>query len=406
MRPSETSLNSLAPSGQPPVYFGTFLKLLRHRYAIKQLQVLAHLPGWTQANYSRLESGELAPAFDQLRPIAAALQGAGVAWTPLERQQFLALARERIETKKTYREHKTEQQWDELRLALARLDTQAVSQEHTPPAVGRMASRPRLLETRHLVGREHWFASLLASLHQELPKKLIVLHGPVGIGKSSELHRLALHLLRAEPPRPHVLLCELPAAAHASGPQSALDVVLATLLVEVGPPDLAILAAPLEARIAYTLDCLEKTARPLVLLVDNGEHLLDEQGRLASCWQQFLGMFLCSQHCACLVLATKEWPGWCGGERVFVAEQVVPALSAEAGAQVLQQLGLASVARQHLQQVSQAVGGVPLCLEWVAALVQEPLLGEDWQGILEEAEDHVEHEAHQREHVTQRLLGL
>jgi tetratricopeptide (TPR) repeat protein len=406
MRQSEKPLSSLASVGQPPVSFGTFLKLMRHRHSIRQMQVLAHLSGWTQASYSRLESDELAPAFDQLRPIATALQHAGVKWTPLDRQQFLTLARERIETKKTYQEHKTEQQWEELRLALARLDAQAVPQEHAPSAVGRGASRPRLLETRHLVGRQEWLASVIASLQETLPKKLVVLQGPVGIGKSSELHRLALHFLAADTPRPHVLLCELPAVERESGPENALDVVLATLLVEVGPADAASQMSSLEARMALVLTCLEKTSRALLLLVDNAEHLLDEQGRLAPCWQQFLGSFLRSQHRACLVVATKEWPGWSEGERVFVAEYVVPALSAEAGAQVLQQLGLASVARQHLQQVSHAVGGVPLCLEWVAALAQEPLLGDDWQGILEDAGEQAEQEARQRESLTHRLLGL
>ncbi|MBV9707332.1 MAG: DUF1704 domain-containing protein, partial [Chloroflexi bacterium] len=229
---------------------------------------------------------------------------------------------------------------------------------------------------------------------------------PVGIGKSSELHRLALHVLRADAPHPQVLLCELPPMEQHSGPESALDMVLATLLAEVGPSDTAILAASLEARMAFVLSCLEKTSRALLLLIDNAEHLLNEQGQLTSCWQQFLSTFLRSQHRTCLVLATKEWPGWAEGERVFVAEYVVPSLSVEAGAQVLEHLGLALVAHKHLRRASYAVGGVPLCLEWVASLVQQPLLGDDWQGVLEDSSEQMQQESRQREVLTKRLLHL
>src|SRR6266496_561986 len=55
-----------------------------------------------------------------------------------------------------------------------------------------------LRETRHLIGREDWLRSVLALLDETLPKKLVVLQGPVGVGKSSELHRLAEHLLRVQ----------------------------------------------------------------------------------------------------------------------------------------------------------------------------------------------------------------
>ncbi|MBV9021317.1 MAG: hypothetical protein JOZ71_11435, partial [Ktedonobacteraceae bacterium] len=406
MQPSNTHLPSLALTGPAALRFGTFLKFLRHRHGIKQKQVTVHLPTWVEENYSRLENGALFPAFDQLVPIACALENAGVEWTPLDCQQFLTLAREKIEAKHTHRERKTAQEWDELRLRLARLNGD--SQPHTTPLLlGRAASPPRLLETRHLVGRHEWLASVLAALREEaLPKKLVVLQGPVGIGKSSELHRLAVQMLQADAPRPQVLLCELPAVERERGPENGLDLVLATLLAEVGPADTAILTASLEARIACVLTCLEKTSRAVLLLVDNAEQVLDEQGQFSSCWQRFLGTFLCSQHRACLVLATKEWPGWAEGERVFVAEYVVPSLSVEAGAQVLEHLGLASVAHKHLRRVSQAVGGVPLCLEWVASLVQQPLLGDDWQGVLEDSDHQMQHEARHKEILTKRLLHL
>jgi len=361
------------------VHFGAFLKMVRHRHGVRQLQVLAHLAGWTQTTYSRVETGEIAPAFDQLASIYAALRLAGVEWTPQDRQQFLTLARTRIETKKTYQEHRTDQEWDELRLKLSRTDQDAHAHGQLAPRQQHVTSSPKLVETRHLVGREDWLASISASLQEILPRKLVVLQGPVGIGKSSELHRIALQVLSAEPSHPQVILCEFPAAEQGTDPQSALDLLLGTLLAEIGPSDAFLEMTSLEARLAFAFHCLEKASRPLLLLVDNAEQLLDERGQLAPCWEQFLRRFLRSQHRASLVLATREWPGWYEGERAFLTERTVPPLSADAGALLLQHLGLSSISLDCLRRASEAVGGIPLCLEWVASLVQEPMWLDTWE---------------------------
>ena len=45
--------------------------------------------------------------------------------------------------------------------------------------------------TSHLIGRETWLVYITQMVQASLPKKLIILHGPIGIGKSSELNRLA-----------------------------------------------------------------------------------------------------------------------------------------------------------------------------------------------------------------------
>jgi hypothetical protein len=104
------------------LHLGRLLKMRRDQWDIKQREVLAHLPGWTQANYSRLESGVIAPAFDQLLPIYRALCFTGVEWTLADRQQFLELARRRIEEKKTHWEHRSYAEWAELRYQLASTD--------------------------------------------------------------------------------------------------------------------------------------------------------------------------------------------------------------------------------------------------------------------------------------------
>src|SRR2546425_9680332 len=398
MRSSEYYLTPTV--GQTAVHFGPFLKMLRHRHGVRQVHILAHLPGWTQANYSRVETNEIAPAFDQLAPLYRALRLAGVELTPRDRQQFLTLARLRIEVKKTCRELKTDQEWDALRLELSRTNQDPHDRQSPATPLGYHASTPRLLETRHLLGREDWLSSVITSLHGSLPKKLVVLQGPIGIGKSSELHRLAVHFLSAEPPRPQVLFCELAAVERGNDPESALDLFLGTLLAELGPVDDSIQVAAREERINAALGCLEKGARPLLLLLDNAEHLLDERGSFASCWGQFLAKFLRCQHRTTLVLATKDWPGWFEGERLFLAERTIPPLSAEEGATLLQLLGLASVPLEHLRQVTEETGGIPLCLEWVASLVQEPMWLDRW----DDSDDPDERASSGDDALTRRLL--
>ncbi|MGH2494133.1 MAG: hypothetical protein ACRDIV_05455 [Ktedonobacteraceae bacterium] len=64
---------------------------------------------------------------------------------------------------------------------------------------------------------------------------------------------------------------------------------------------------------------------------------------------------------------------------MLVQESAVPPLDAPTCVQLLQQLGLEQVPIEHLQEVCARVGGIPLCLEWVAALAQDPLLLDNWQ---------------------------
>ena len=206
-----------------------------------------------------------------------ALLLAGVELTPQDRQLFLTLARTRIETKKTYQEHRSDKEWDELRLRLSRSGPGGGSREPTNPLASQVFSNPQLVETRHLVGREDWLASIMASLQDALPKKLLVMQGPIGIGKSSELHRIALQVISAEPSRHHVMLCELPAGEQGGDPQRTLDLLLGALLAEIAPSDSATPLTSLDVRITFVLRCLEKSARPFLLLVDNAERVLDER---------------------------------------------------------------------------------------------------------------------------------
>ncbi len=260
-----------------------------------------------------------------------------------------------------------------------------------------------LRETRHLIGREDWLRSVLALLDETLPKKLVVLQGPVGIGKSSELHRLASHLLSVEASRTRIILCDLPVAEHDVEPESMLDVFLATILAEAGPLGSVMPMVSLNVRITFALEALKQTSHPILLLLDNAEHLLDTRGRLAPCWEQFLAQFLRSQHHAMLFMATKEWHGWPGRDGQFIAEITVPLLRLQDGVSLLQRLGLERVPVEYLQAISERVAGIPLCLEWVARLAHDPWELDEWWDLSSQPE---RGEQGNPNTITQRIIRL
>jgi tetratricopeptide (TPR) repeat protein/transcriptional regulator with XRE-family HTH domain len=368
--------------GPTPIHFGAFLRMLRDRHGVKQAKVLTHLPSlWTQPFYSKIERGVSAPAFSDLATIYAALKDAGVQLSLRDRQQFLALAKSKLESKKTHRVRELEPAWQELQLKLARIDQLPIDYPTAlQPHQARLAPKPRIMETRHLVGREQWLASLMAWLHgTPSPKKLVVLQGSVGIGKTSELHRLGVALLRTVP-RAQVILCDLPLVERVTNPEIVLDQMLGNLLAEVGPPDAVPPQASLEVRTAVILRCLQQGTKPVFILLDRAEQMLDEQGKLPQCWEHFLEQFIQWQLPASLIMATKEWRGWFE-ERLLVGVTIVPSLEPDASVVLLRALGLQAVPLELLQRVHEVACGIPQCLEWFASLVRDPLLVDSWDAI-------------------------
>lgn len=387
-------------------HFGAFLKMQRLQWGVRQREVLLYFPGWTQANYSRLESGAIAPAFDQLLPLYSALLRAGVQWNATERQRFLALARKRIEEKKRHTEQHQESEWAGLRYQMAEVDF--FPDEPSTPATPWTPPRPLLAETRHLLGREAWYGELIGAVQSSAPKKLVVVQGPVGIGKSSALHRLIQHFISATDPAYHVIWIPLLPAERGAGPESSLEVVLGNMLAESGSPALTPEMASWQQRQRLALAQLEQSARPVVILVDNAESLLTEDGMLAACWEEFLDHFLRHQHRATLIMATKEWPGWSGRNRALVYESTVPALDMPTSILLLQQQGLEAVPVEQLQEVWRRIGGIPLYLEWVASLAQYPHQLNEWQSfdIVEEEHGQVVTGDKAEQEISQRLSRL
>src|SRR6266568_6288262 len=243
--------------------FGAFLIALRSRVRgkrAKQKDIVTLLPGWTISSYSRLENGELAPRFDQLRSLYQAFRNVGVRFSPDARQQLIDLARKRIVLQRTHKDLRSDAEWAQLRFELARMD--GLIDISTGQSV--LASRPLLTETSHLIGREQWREEVIDVLKKQQRKKLLVIGGPPGVGKSSELNWLAGQILRRPSPSYRVILCDFRSGERPYSPEEALEVLLGTVLTELGYPLSQTFQATLEERVTVLLRQLEQARRPIV----------------------------------------------------------------------------------------------------------------------------------------------
>ncbi|MEO8974048.1 MAG: tyrosine/phenylalanine carboxypeptidase domain-containing protein [Ktedonobacteraceae bacterium] len=376
-------------------HFGKILETLRFRHELKQAAIYRRL-GWSADRYSRLESGLRAPLFDDLMAIALAFRQAGVVFTVQNVHEFVTAARQRLAQQKTYKDTHTDEAWDTLLHGLMR-DLSLATHEQD-------VKRPlHLLETRHLIAREFWHQNLLACFNTPPPVKLLVMTGTPGVGKSSELSWLVVTLSRQAAFAPRCILCDLRTLSERGEPEIALRFLLGTLLtgLRIAPPQVEL---TLDEQTTLVLSILEQLTHRLVVLVDHAECLLEETGQLARCWEQFFSRMLRSSHPASFVFATRQWPGWFGGESLFVVERIVPALSLDDSVQLLHKLGLDSVDDSLLSKVAHRVGGIPRGLEWVAALVKQPLAVDEWQKVF--AAEHGTTSAPYGDHLAESLNRL
>lgn len=261
-----------------------------------------------------------------------------------------------------------------------RLPMVVSSQAGSPAGEDEASSDQLLPETRHLIGREAWLRGICQMVQGFPSKKLLVVQGPIGIGKSSELTRLAERFQQASA---RVIWLRLPTTDRSGGPEAVLDMVLATMLSQCGVAPFPA-EAPRERLVTALLSQLRQESRPTVILLDNAECLLEENGALAACCEAFLTQWVRSRHPGSILLATNEWQGWPGRENLFVAETMVPPLTPAESVCLLQRQGLDGLPTEQLQAVGERMSGIPLLLEWTARLLADPLLLNDWRGFGED----------------------
>lgn len=211
-----------------PDHFGALLKWLRDRHGLAQANIVAHLPATIdQQRYSSFELNKRSPTFDELFLIYTALRDAGVRLSLRDRDLFIELAKRHLETKKTHKVRKSPEEWIELRQELAAIDRLSAA----PPSLAqistmRSAPLPSRMEISHLIGREGWLDSLYGAIAGQPSTKWVILQGPPGVGKTSELHRIA-NYFQQHIPRYYVILCKLPERdQEAIGGDVALELLL------------------------------------------------------------------------------------------------------------------------------------------------------------------------------------
>ncbi len=231
-----------------------------------------------------------------------------------------------------------------------------------PAAGSRIEQRKPAEDQRHLVGRDEWIQTMQAYLSADLPKKLVIVQAALGAGKSSALHLLRRSLAEQGIYRLFFFTCAVPMHMTA---EEHLERFLAELFIflEISTQQFKDGPATYAQCIRELFTCLAQLEQPVVLFVDNGEVLLQEDGQLATCWQQWFTDLIHYQHQATLFLATREWPGWKGRNRVYVAQDKLPPLSPEAGAVIWQRMGYTGIEETLLQQLSALCGGNPWLIE-------------------------------------------
>jgi hypothetical protein len=363
--------------------FGEFVRRLRHRWKVSLDDVVFYLPNylpkwgkWQRVTFNRIENGRRSPRFAELYPLYQALQRAGVDFTIEETQAFVDLARHRIETKQKRRERYSDAKWNLLRGQLIQ-DNYSPQVHTTRDHAKTQAFAPDPPDTSHILGRDAWLQSMLDHLHSYPAKKLIVVQGPPGIGKSSALTLLLQNLADDAQMLPlyfHGTFSNMGVLAEES-----LDRLLATIIATLAVYTEDTQTLPLPQRIDFAIHQLATASKHVALLLDHAEVLLQEGGLLAPCWQEFLTLFLHRQHHGTLFIATREWPGWTGKDRSFVVESVLPALSPESAAVIWRRLGFSHASEHLLQEASRRCGGNPQMIELRAATLRHRCYAFSWE---------------------------
>jgi transcriptional regulator with XRE-family HTH domain len=401
-----TPLRPGKPPIQPIVHintFGAFLRYLREREQITQSELVEtfsyffeeehRVPMLSPDMYRKLEKGKRAPRFEELLPLYAALVGNDFKLSPHERSTFVRLARLKLEGLQRKRPKlRAEGEWRLLEIQLAQLSKQSTQEiEDAGQATGKRTRQKSLLDTSHIVGRESWLAKMLSYYDTEI-KKLVLIQGMMGIGKSSGLKLLLQNLLEREECWP--ILYSFSTANIT--PTDHLDTFLATVLAElqVSEPE-ASKTPPLTKRIEQVMKRLAETKQRIILLIDDAQVIMDEQCQLSSAWQQFFAEYLRSNHQSLIYLATRQWPLWIGRERSFIVdgdEAILPPLDRQAGIEVWRRLGFTDVPENLLQEATERCGGNALVIELRAASLQRPRFSFGWQEDEPDQEKKSEHQ--------------
>jgi hypothetical protein len=368
----------------------------------------------TVKEYSKIELNRRSLWFNWLLPLYVAMTaGCGLHMTPEDRREFLDLARHKIENKKgQYRERLTDNDWQWLEEQLRNVDgndEEDAGEEwtHVLETDGNQAQRARehkakiqaalTADTSHILGREQWLEQMLTYVEpQTIPrKKIVVIQAELGAGKTSCLKLLQKRLFQgtgegADDVR--ILYHECKKAGDLEGsqkeksPAEHLEALLAHIINDLQPAMAERREAPsIKERIRLALQVLSESLTRLVLLIDDAQALLEQDGELSPIFQQFLDGIIEHNHRATLFLATRAWPGWSERKDSYLVQTELEMLSPETCAEIWGQLGYSHEREETLRQAAELCGYNPRMIEIVARHLDKPVHAFGWSSWQEGA---------------------
>ncbi len=387
--------------------FGAMLKTIRTRHNVTQQQFAEmskpyfrsrKLQTLTFRICSALEIGRLrAPHFEELEALYLTLTGAegfNISLSPKERELFVLLARKRIEEKQKQKEHIDPEQWDKLADRLADLDGSRRSKIYLLPKPEGL-DQARFIEpedsrrlraihdalhtdTSHLLERDAWLEHMVSYLTREQQRKLVVIQGHMGIGKSHALALLTQHLASLSD---YYLIPYRFSSGEGKTPEDQLDTFLATLQADLlGGTSITdtMKQPPLAERMEQVFSTMKQRGK-VVLLLDDVQEVFSSATQWPTVWEQFFLAFVKEPHTSTMFLASRLWPGWPDRRLTYIEETELPSLSPESCVRLWKRAGFSDVPEQLLHQVSERYGGNPQVIDMKANSLKRPGFTLSWQ---------------------------
>ena len=387
--------------------FGRVLKTVRENAQQTQEEVVESLalyfreqgiPTINGEIYGNLERGKRFPTFAELLPLYQGLvKGCGIQFSTVERELYVLRAREKLAKKKRRIERIHDGQWQQLAEDIALFDDnysalllvkqEAESHDVTPTVTPQKQDEytqpiTKKIDTSHILGRDEWVEHMLAFLHTQPAKKMVVVQALTGTGKTTAFKLLERRL--GEMSECWALPLYVFKPSIDKTPEDHLDSFLAdvtTALKMQAPQTETAKTLPLDERIDDFLNTLMMTRakgkHPIVLL-DDLQVILDDTGELPPCWHQFITNFIEYEPTAILYAATREWPMWLG-ERTYIEESMLETLPADVCVKLWQNLGFTDVPEDLLRQASNRCDGNAGMIELRAQSLRRPRLVYGWR---------------------------
>ena len=240
-------------------------------------------------------------------------------------------------------------------------------------------------DTSHILGRNDWLERMFSYLEQKTTtrKKVIVIQAALGAGKTSCIKLLQKRLLE-DAENAHVIYHECKRSVNLEPPHKEktpaehLEVLLAHVLNDLQPQQAERHEAPSTMeRIRLVLQAISEVMTRLVILIDDMQVLLEQDGELCSGWQHFLNEVIEHNHQATLVIATRAWPGWTERKDSYLVQTELETLSPETCIQLWRNLGF-DEDDAILRKATEICDGNPRMVEIVAQNVEKPLFSFGW----------------------------